>query len=195
MPMENPLNPIVCDGCAQAASPAHIAERLARLERATRFRPVHIHALLVLAAPARRPEDDFYGPPESSEIFTSLMEGLEIPDHAGDSLARLAEFQHRGFYLSYLSECPAPMGSAAQVVVNTALLESLVRRIRFNYKPRRIVLLGTVLSSVIGTLEQSDLGQLLLLDRGAPFQFPEPSTLSPGSGLRYVLRSVLSTGA
>lgn len=36
-----------CDGCGQTGSPEHIARRLRRLEWATRYRPVHIQALLL----------------------------------------------------------------------------------------------------------------------------------------------------
>jgi len=38
-----------CDGCGQPASAEHIARRLQRLEWATRFRPIHIQALLLAA--------------------------------------------------------------------------------------------------------------------------------------------------
>src|SRR5437899_12101620 len=36
-----------CDGCGQAATAEHIARRLQRLEWTTRYRPVHIHTLLL----------------------------------------------------------------------------------------------------------------------------------------------------
>ncbi len=40
-------NLLPCDGCGQFAPPAHIARRLQRLEWATRYRPVHIHTLIL----------------------------------------------------------------------------------------------------------------------------------------------------
>ena len=67
---------ILCDACGLTASPLHIAERVQRLERATRFRPVHIEVLFVGHDPAARVEDDFYGPPESLELFDSLFNSL-----------------------------------------------------------------------------------------------------------------------
>ncbi len=53
----------VCDGCGMQADDAHIRRRIERLELATRFRPIHIQALLIDAAPPSRSEDYFYRPP------------------------------------------------------------------------------------------------------------------------------------
>ena len=71
----------VCDGCGAVADDKHIRERIERLELATRFRPVHIRALLIDAAPPPRVEDYFYraakdrrpcGPPNHAAISTSF---------------------------------------------------------------------------------------------------------------------------
>jgi hypothetical protein len=193
--MTDTQNPILCDGCARPASPSHIAERLARLERATRFRPVHITVLFVALAPEPPAENDFYGPPQSSNFFESLLAALDISPAAGDRSAKLSEFQRRGFYLSYLAECPIPGDSASEAAAIRALAPALLRRIRFNYRPKHIALLGPATSPLIEILNQSGLGPLLILDRGNPQAFPVPSGLPAGSGLRSALRAALSTSA
>jgi len=44
------MQSLVCDGCGQSADAEHIARRLKRLENMTRYRPIHIQALLMGAA-------------------------------------------------------------------------------------------------------------------------------------------------
>src|ERR1700686_3471677 len=116
MDMDPVSSTIACDGCGLQASAAHIAERVERLELATRFRPIHINILFVAASPLVRTGDDFYRPPESREFFDPFMEAVEISaagnrthgemDSPESDAAKLAEFQRRGYYLAYLSECP-----------------------------------------------------------------------------------------
>src|ERR1700674_2101767 len=107
---------IVCDGCGLPATPAHIAARMERLELVTRFRPIHINVLFVALEPMARPEDDFYRPPQSRDFFDSFLSALNISPEVGKAYlesngsegdtAKLLEFQRRGYYLTYLSECP-----------------------------------------------------------------------------------------
>src|SRR3984893_2546309 len=49
-----------CDGCGQPASPEHIARRLQRLEWMTRFRPIHLHTLLLGAFSPLVPAEFLY---------------------------------------------------------------------------------------------------------------------------------------
>jgi hypothetical protein len=42
------MGAILCDGCGQPATPEHIAERIHRLELATRYRPIHIQVLWLI---------------------------------------------------------------------------------------------------------------------------------------------------
>ena len=49
------MREIICDGCGQPASSEHTARRLQRLEWATRYRPIHLHTLLLGAI---SPADD-----------------------------------------------------------------------------------------------------------------------------------------
>jgi hypothetical protein len=163
--MEIPSSWVVCDGCGLPASPDHIAERLSRLELATRFRPIHITVLFVAAAPLARPEDDFYRPPESREFFNAFLEAVEIPVSGSEtpdgmnqlehSTAELAEFQRRGYYLSYLSECPISTEDTDVTAAISRLALTLIRRVRFNYKPKRIALLGNNLNPLLDVFEKA----------------------------------------
>jgi hypothetical protein len=179
---------IVCDGCALPASAEHIAARMERLQLSTRFRPVHISVLFVALEPMARPEDDFYRPPEWRDFFNAFLTALDIPAGAEPDPGGLLEFQRRGYYFTYLSECPVTRHAADPSTGEDLLADciprlapTLVKRIRFNYKPKHIALLGTNLQPVIGILEQSGLGLLLLLDRGGPLALPragDPSSLA-----------------
>ena len=182
--MGTSLNYLPCDGCGLPASPEHIAERVRRLELSTRFRPVHIGVLFVALAPLVRMEDDFYGPAESKEFFDPLLGALEIPSstekaapksdaHATD-LARLAEFQRRGYYLAYLSECPAQESEEPVASTIARLGPTLIRRIRFNYKPKHIAPLGQELVPLIEMLRGAGIGPILTLDQG--LALPTPRT-------------------
>jgi hypothetical protein len=180
--MTVPPKLLSCDGCGRPAPPEHIAERVHRLELSTKFRPVHIGVLFVALAPSLRPEDDFYGPPESKEFFDSFLEALEIPtleekaapgagDHARDA-ARLAEFQRRGYYLAYLSECPIRPEEEPVAATISRLGSTLIRRIRFNYRPKHVAPLGQELVPLIELLKGSGIGPLLTLDLGTVLSIP-----------------------
>jgi hypothetical protein len=195
--MANSPNGLPCDGCGLPASAQHIAERVQRLELSTRFRPVHIGVLFVALAPAVRPEDDFYGPAESKEFADRFLEALEIhpaiqkagPDsdsRATDS-ARLVEFQRRGYYLAYLSECPLPDDKESAASTITRLGPTLIRRIRFNYKPKHVAPLGLELFPFIDVLKTARIGPILTLDQGLPL--PTPRT-GPGDWLELFQRAV-----
>jgi len=217
--MEAEAFSIVCDGCGLPASPEHIAARMERLELVTRFRPIHIHLLFVAFDPMPRLEDDFYKPPESRDFFDSFLSAMNLsPDAEGrgprletaeispqaESTGRdpgpamLLEFQRRGYYLTYLSECPvtpehfansgfdgAQVSNARECI--SRLAPTLIKRIRFNYRPKHVVLLGTHLSPLIGVFEDAGLGPLLLLDRGAPLTIPGTGD---GSSLTLFRRAV-----
>jgi hypothetical protein len=182
--MGTSLSWLPCDGCGLPASPEHFAQRVRRLELSTRFRPVHIGVLFVALAPPVRSEDDFYGPAESKQFVDPFLEALEIhspaekaaPElhaHALD-LAKLAEFQRRGFYLAYLSECPLPENGESAESTIARLAPTLIRRIRFNYKPKHIAPLGQELFPLVEILGAAGTGPVLTLDRG--LALPSPRT-------------------
>src|SRR5256884_7278023 len=99
--MTNPIA-LVCDGCGQAATAEHIARRLQRLEWTTRYRPVHIHTLLLGAFSPLRDEEflyrsggEFRG--EAAQILEAvgISPAGEIPD-AGDP-----GFHRAGVFLTH----------------------------------------------------------------------------------------------
>jgi hypothetical protein len=169
--MESYTANLPCDGCGLSASPLHLADRVRRLELATRFRPVHIGVLFVAFAPSVRPEDDFYAPSESQEFFVPFLEGLDIASPANSTLtdadshsassSRLAEFQRRGYFLAHLSECPIPAGEEAPAATIARLAPTLIRRIRFNYKPKQIVPIGQELAPLVEALRAAGIGGVL----------------------------------
>ena len=210
-----------CDGCGKAVRDEHIRERIARLELATRFRPIHIGVLFLSDAPPHRLNDYFYHPAkdpiersvESRRLLAELMLGAEIPWEStpGDEEAALAEFQHRGYFLGYCCECPpqnvqqgevpVPAESGANEEVQEEVRRlgaTVVQRIRFSYKPKKIALIGPATQELIPLIEQAGLKDRLLLDDGRPFVDPVLAgppgqaefRASLGSRLRTVLAGV-----
>jgi hypothetical protein len=177
-------NYLDCDGCGLLASPQHIADRLGRLELCTRFRPVHISVLFVTLAPPVSPEDEFYAPVESKEFTEPFLEALGIhsstdqdsPESAAHEIhsARLAEFQRGGYYLAYLSECPIPETVEPTASTIARLAPTLIRRIRFNYRPKQIAPLGQELFPLVELLRIAGIGPILPLDQG--LVLPAPRT-------------------
>jgi hypothetical protein len=171
--MESSPNYLPCDGCGLPASPWHIAERIRRLELSTRFRPVHIGVLFVVLAPSVRPEDDFYDLANSTEFTDPLLEALDIHsskdgsalelDASAAKAARLAEFQRRGYFLAGVSECPLRGNAEPVASIFARLGPPLLRRIRFNYRPKHIAPIGKELSPLIETLKVAGLAPVLLL--------------------------------
>jgi len=182
--MGTSTNYLPCDGCGLSASPEHIAARVRRLELSARFRPVHMGVLFIALAPPARPGDDFYGPPESKEFFDPFLDALEIysstdraalgSDAQAADTARLAEFQRRGYYLAYLSECPIPENGEPAASTVARLGPTLIRRIRFNYKPKHIAPLGQELFPLVDMLRVAGICPILTLDQG--LALPTPRT-------------------
>ena len=161
----------VCDGCGAPADEAHIRQRIERLELATRFRPIHIHVLLLGDAPASRAEDYFYQPNQdgaqrsagAKEFFAEILAAAGIPrEAAGNEEAALTEFQRRGFYLADALECPivdpndldARMAQAAPTVV---------KRIEFSYRPKHVVVFGDGVKRCMRVFAQSSIADRIVL--------------------------------
>jgi hypothetical protein len=150
-----------CDGCGQLASAEHIARRLKRLEWATRFRPIHIQALL-LAASAPETDSDYLYSPDST--FTGqaavLLSALAIPTAGKSSEEVLADFQKRGLVLASLLECPIERGTdpnEARGLLEHHLRQALVR-IRRSLKPKRVLVISPELRPFVPQLSESALG-------------------------------------
>ncbi len=104
--MTNPMA-LVCDGCGQAATAEHIARRLQRLEWTTRYRPVHIHTLLLGAfSPLRDGEFLYRSDGEFRGEAAQILEAVGISPAGKTRDAVHAEFQRAGFFLTHVLECP-----------------------------------------------------------------------------------------
>lgn len=167
----------VCDGCGRSVDEAHIRRRIERLEVATRFRPIHIGALLIEAAPPARAEDFFYGggtdgtrSAAGQNYFNELakLTGTRVVSANGESEPVLAEFQRRGFFLTAAVECPVDdfreLRSAVQRFAPTVL-----RRVQSSYKPKHVVLISEPSSELIDAFRGAGWGDRLILDGAAPF--------------------------
>jgi len=190
------MSAILCDGCGQPAPPEHIAERIRRLELATRYRPIHIQVLFLADAPPPGIENDFYNTAGTDgsgiligrNLAEGFFEALDIPSGAGNREDSLAEFQRRGYFLVFSVECPT---DAAGLLVKR-LSRAVVKRIQLSYKPRFIVLLSSNTQPLIRVLQEAGLGHRLIPRDGLAVNWPlasDPSALTKESG---VLRSLLA---
>jgi hypothetical protein len=161
-----------CDGCGQIASPEHIARRLHRLERATRYRPVHIRALLLGCICPVDDSDFLYSAEGRFEgEARKVLEAVQLSTEGKSADAVLSEFQKRGLMLTHLLECPAEPGlndsEIAQVLEEH--LPATIARLRRSLKPQRIILIGADLLQVLGTLQHADLGCPVFPASSSPF--------------------------
>src|ERR1700676_2199417 len=117
---------ILCDGCGQPASPEHIARRLQRLEWATRYRPIHLHTLLLGAISPQAPADFLYSPEEThSGEAANLIAAAGISAAGKSADAIQSELQRRGIYLTHVLECPLDVPSTAPDFLTNAFITRL----------------------------------------------------------------------
>src|SRR5256885_3653267 len=123
--MTNPIA-LVCDGCGQAATAEHIARRLQRLEWTTRYRPVHIHTLLLGAFSPLRDEEFLYrSGGEFRGEAAQILEAVGISPAGKTRDAVHAEFQRAGFFLTHVLECPLEDEGNLQGGIQAALKKRL----------------------------------------------------------------------
>jgi hypothetical protein len=192
--MTNP-SALVCDGCGQEALAEHIARRLQRLEWTTRYRPVHIHTLLLGAFSPRveneflyAPSEEFYG--EAAQLFYAA--GISMAGKAADTLQ--AEFQRAGYFLTHVLECPLDGDRLKGPDIAALLkrrLQAVATRVRRSLKPKRVMAITEHLSPVVEDILALDLGCLVLLDGGKPYGLE--STSGTNGTLR--LREAMNTSA
>ena len=159
MPVAPQLLP--CDGCGQLADSQHIALRLQRLEWATRFRPIHIQALLLSGIAPHRNDEFLYCPDGRFEgEARNLLSALQITTEGKSPESVLAEFQRLGLMLAHVLECP--LASDLTPFERRRLLGSqlaaTVIRIRRSLKPKRVLLFSPDIEQIADKLRQTDLG-------------------------------------
>jgi len=187
--MPTPLLP--CDGCGQLVDSAHISRRLERLAWTTRFRPIHIQALLLAGITPDRNEDFLYSPdsPFQGEA-AAILQGIALSTEGKSREAVLTEFQKLGLMLTHVLECPLDPNPSEQET--HALLEkqlpATVFRIRRSLKPKRVLLLSSTLQTLAEKLHQANLGCSIF--PAPPSVFLSSATLSEADLLAF--RAALS---
>lgn len=152
---------LTCDGCGQPADSSHISGRLERLAWSTRFRPVHIHALL-LAGIAPQSESEFLYSPQSSfdGEARAILDAVRLSTAGKTPESVQTEFQKLGLMLAHILECPLNDG-VSESEAHTLLerqLPSVLARIRRSLKPKRLLLISRDLQSLAPKLHQVNLG-------------------------------------
>jgi hypothetical protein len=189
---------ILCDGCGQPASPEHIARRLQRLEWATRYRPIHLHTLLLGAISPLAPVEFLYSPEkthsgEAANLVAAA--GISISGKPADAIQ--SEFQRRGIYLTHVLECPLDVLSTGPDFLTNAFisrLPTLFTRIRRSLKPKRLAFVSRSLTPLIERFASAQLNCELALDDGRAFALDH---LSPAEVTAAIARvqDVLSVPA
>jgi hypothetical protein len=184
-----PTDFLPCDGCGQAASPEHIARRLQRLEWTTRYRPVHISALLLGGVSPLDEEDLLYAGIFKGEA-NRLLEAVGISTAGKSSDVVLSEFQRGGFFLTHVLECPIETGQAGESSSEDLLMRrvsAVMTRIRRSLKPKRVVLISGLLTPLAARLSNAELGCPLILDDGKPFGLDSSDFSEASQNLRQAL--------
>ena len=168
---------IRCDGCGREVSSEHLRERIARLEWASRFRPIHITTLLLAPSPSEALADAFYSPDDlpgkgsSRSLLEDLLEAGGASGEAESRLAALQSFQNGGFYFAEAVECPVPATDRFSDVL-ARLAPTVIRRIRHSYRPQSLILLSDELAPLAAALEGAGLDTRLLLLDSKPVSLP-----------------------
>lgn len=181
--------PLLCDGCGQAASPEHTARRLRRLEWATRYRPVHI-ATLLLGAISPSSDDDFLYSGRFEGEAHALLDAAGVAVSGKAAEAVLSEFQRGGFFVTHVLECPleaAPANSASLESLLSQRVAAVAARIRRSLKPKRTILFSAELAVVASALQDGNLGCPVILDSGKPYVVRAGSPDGPEARLRDLL--------
>jgi hypothetical protein len=186
-----------CDGCGQAASTEHIGRRLRRLEWTTRYRPVHIHTLLLGGVSPSEEEGFLYSP--QGEIHGEAKLVLEAAGISAENKTREgvhAEFQRAGFFLTHVLECPIDRESAAAPELACLLerqLPLVLTRIRRSLKPKRIVLISGTLGEWTEKIINAQSGSAVLLDEGKPFALESSDAKRIAARLRNAVTAASSS--
>jgi hypothetical protein len=166
------IKAIVCDGCGREGSSDHLARRFARLERATRYRPIHMQAVFLSAQSPTNLEAYLYGAErEFSGEAAALLSVLQIETAGRSAESVLTEFQRKGFFLTHVLEC-APDVELSQLDLAEALKKKLpmvTRRLRTSLRSKRVIVVAAAMNLVAADLSAAQIGGELVLDNGAAF--------------------------
>lgn len=182
----------VCEGCGSRTDDAHVERRATRLDLASRLRPTRIRVLLLDGAPPSRIEDYFYraarNPADRSlgagRYFEELMKAAGVTVAAGSQeTTLLAEFQRKGFFLTYAVDCPFeeqddPKGALRR------LAPTVMKRVQSVYDPAYMVPISQPTAELIRLFGMIGWGDRLVLENGLPFSdsYGADPRRSPGAG-------------
>jgi hypothetical protein len=189
------LRTIYCDGCTVEATQEHLRRRIARLEWASRYRPIHISTLILTPAPPAALEDFFYAPeglpkdPEAAALHQDLMSACEVTRATENWEKALGLFQHAGFFLAEAVECPVEEGTDFNALV-AHLTPTLVRRVQFSYRPKCVLVLSEILAPVANALREAQTGAELL----GPVSLPSAGDVEGRERFRKQLTQLLQQG-
>ncbi len=181
--MTAPDLPCVCDGCGKTVSQNHVSDRIARLEMATRFRPIHIQVLLLAASPEATGSSFFYSLEETSEpseerlLLQSILAACAVDTQGKTQESCLLELQRLGIFLAYVAECP---GQTPKDVHRQVAL-----RVKFSYRPKCLAALDSESHAVLGSLAAGGLGGARLIPGGDGDW--RPSVLAGEERVRFTL--------
>jgi len=169
---------VVCDGCGQNASPAHLSARFQRLEWSTRYRPLHINTLLLGAVAPANDSEFIYADasPFSGEAATLLRAaGIEAAGKAPGIIHH--EFQRAGLFVAYVLDCPlnpAASGGAQLQPLLAKRIPTMLTRIRRSIKPKRVAVIAPELNPFLEQFTSGTLDCTVLLDGSKAFKLDEP---------------------
>ena len=188
---------MVCDGCGQNASAAHLAARFRRLEWSTRYRPLHINTLLLGAfAPTNDAEFVYAEADAFSGEAAALLQAAGIATANKTPEAIHHEFQRAGLFVAYVLDCPLEAAAGSGTAVLQPLLAkripTMLTRIRRSIKPKRVVLIAPELDAFVGKFTPGALDCGVILDGAGSFRLTESSeaierlrsALTPQAALR-----------
>jgi hypothetical protein len=188
---------LTCDGCGQSATSVHLAKRFERLEWTTRYRPVHIGAVLLGAMAPAQDEDFLYSPSgEFSGEAGKVLEAAGISRIGKAVEATLVEFQRRGLFLTYVLECPlGPLNVGDAERLLDARFAATAARIRRSLRPKRVVPISRLLEPLLlGSNGPVDLGSALITDGDRLFSLDDGGTDLAIAELRRLLSGAEAAG-
>jgi hypothetical protein len=186
-----------CDGCGQPATSVHLAKRFERLEWTTRYRPVHIGAVLLGAMAPAQDEDFLYSPSgEFSGEAGKVLEAAGISRIGKGVEGTLEEFQRRGLFLTYVLECPLEPGTDGDVErLLNARFAATAARIRRSLRPKRVIPISRLLEPLLhGANGPVDLGRPIVAGGEKVFSLDDGGTDLAIAELRRVLSGAEEAG-
>lgn len=203
-----------CDGCGSKVSPEHLANRVQRIELASRYRPLRIRLLILAEAPPLRLQSYFYFPSHaemqkgvlSRAFFDELMRALGFlgeHDDDRDEATALQEFQKHGFFLADAIECPLEEVAPGLYEGRSSIgwndlahrySKALITRIQNSFAPTWIVPISKRLHRyLLPLLRDAGLGAKLVLYQNLPLPFPHPFNPAAQAQFRAGIEHALAT--